>query len=514
MARRVKKGGARGRVVAWQGLLTATARAACYEVSPYIALLWREHVEYAFANADAYLKRANERCPGFWDTFACELAWRLYARDEREIPADKRSPHTKLRGELHAYVSQAPGWEDLRKACAGRTSDAIQEAGTLAARIAGMLDDMQAQKRADREREQAESGALGDLTGGTAGGAPGGQGAGDQDGGDQSAGVGFGEAGELRTPDQLDLTQGAQDVARKYELDALANVKREIQAPESIRESWIRQDSAMAEVLRIAGRVNEVCSRLAEDKRSRRSVERSGYAPTRNVASLVPGELARLAGVLGPGEQILASKRLADGASTGWDPQGRGETGRGPLVIVVDCSGSMADPEYVNGERMATGKKLKWAKAIALGIARECARTGRRFHIVSYDSRYLRDWSTTGADESLSIEQIIANMQAAGGTCWDVALNTALNVIEHAPRFRKADVVHITDGQPSEFDYQAVLDRAKSLNARIHGIAVGTSAGVLSAPGSYLSKCSHTVVAVQDVHEDTKAIETLVNALA
>lgn len=108
--------------------------------------------------------------------------------------------------------------------------------------------------------------------------------------------------------------------------------------------------------------------------------------------------------------------------------------GKGPLVICVDASGSMS------------GYCIEWAKSIAVALLFLASKKKRPYHVLFFDTREL--YSYTANNGKYEPEDIlnIAAQDANGGTSFDVPLTNAIEFIKTNPKFKKGDIVFITDG--------------------------------------------------------------------
>jgi hypothetical protein len=180
-------------------------------------------------------------------------------------------------------------------------------------------------------------------------------------------------------------------------------------------------------------RLGELLPAMRSARRARRAVERVpaetvGVTLGGDPARLVPSELAALRH---PVLRRAALLRIAEGRATVWDRRDRPRADRGPVVVSVDESGSMGEPDNPASE-------LVTAKAIALAVATLAASEGRPCVLASFgcatewraiasdrrgrfDARALADWlghaygGGTDADGPLSRSIAEAERLAASG---------------------------------------------------------------------------------------------------
>ncbi|MEW5936069.1 MAG: VWA domain-containing protein, partial [Bacillota bacterium] len=181
-----------------------------------------------------------------------------------------------------------------------------------------------------------------------------------------------------------------------------------------------------------------------------------------DLSRVLPSELARLTV---PGLRPCFLRDFLEGKLLQYELKGREREGRGPLVVCLDSSGSMAE-----GRRPYT--KEVWAKAVLLALFWIAARQRRAFACVYFGSRseikvfeFPDPRSARPAD--------VAEMAAfffGGGTDFEAPLRKAQELLEKS-EYRKGDVVFVTDGQAEVSD--SFLQEFRAAKAR-KGFAVWT----------------------------------------
>jgi uncharacterized protein with von Willebrand factor type A (vWA) domain len=108
------------------------------------------------------------------------------------------------------------------------------------------------------------------------------------------------------------------------------------------------------------------------------------------------------------------------------------ELDRGPVVMYVDISGSMA------------GEYEIWSKAIALVIAEEALKQNRKVSIVLFDNKIQERVELDPVDRNhAELLDFVATWQTRGGTSF---VNVLLDAMYHKNIDDKADILMITDG--------------------------------------------------------------------
>jgi uncharacterized protein with von Willebrand factor type A (vWA) domain len=133
------------------------------------------------------------------------------------------------------------------------------------------------------------------------------------------------------------------------------------------------------------------------------------------------------------------ARRLVEGRLLSYALRGADERGRGPMVVCLDGSGSMA------------GDKEVWSKAVALTLLEIARRQRRLFRFICFSSAETplftldlnpRDRHEVSEDRALDLAEYFPG----GGTDFETPLSAALDCLGSA-RYRRGDIVLITDGE-------------------------------------------------------------------
>ena len=133
------------------------------------------------------------------------------------------------------------------------------------------------------------------------------------------------------------------------------------------------------------------------------------------------------------------SRRFVEGELLVYALRARERKGRGPMVVCLDGSSSMA------------GEKEIWSKAVTLTLLDIAARQRRRFRSICFASADtpLQVLDLNPAQRSApDMHQVfsLAEYFPGGGTDFCKPLSAALDCLRRAPR-RRGDIVFITDGE-------------------------------------------------------------------
>ena len=178
---------------------------------------------------------------------------------------------------------------------------------------------------------------------------------------------------------------------------------------------------------------------------------------------------------------------------TGREPQARG-----PVVVLLDESGSMRE----------AGKDI-WSKAVALALLSTATRQRRAWHLVAFNGAIVREVAIAAGKASAADIQQALDHGCSGGTDFDAPVLRAVDLIRTSPIMRQADVLIITDGE-DELE-PATVEAARALTTRegvswfCVGVGPDAEAGLLS-----LSPIATSVVCVRDT-DDTDPVVPIIN---
>ena len=193
-----------------------------------------------------------------------------------------------------------------------------------------------------------------------------------------------------------------------------------------------------------------------------------GDDPARLLAS-------ELSGLRHPVLRRDVRRRFVEGRLLQYELEGPDDRGRGPIVVCLDGSGSMSGPKEL------------WSKAVALTLLDIARRQRRALRVIQFSAPpqplHVRDLVAPRpgvdgrhpADPEAIVE--FAEHFPGGGTEFQAPLDAALEAL-HTSRFRRGDIVFVTDGQCQiGADFVERLDKEKRrLGFRIQGVLVDVGA--------------------------------------
>lgn len=169
-----------------------------------------------------------------------------------------------------------------------------------------------------------------------------------------------------------------------------------------------------------------------------------------------------------------------------YDLKVKEKKGRGPIVCLVDISGSMS------------GQPLDWAVAVALGLVDTAMRQKRKCKIVFFDTEIKKVIEFNAGEKDIHKIMEIASIGSAGGTDYKPALKEAKDSIEKI-NYKAADVVMITDGLCMVDDtfLQEFNDAKRKLEFKCYTVLIGSDSK------NELKKWSDRIWCVRKLDEDT-----------
>ena len=186
----------------------------------------------------------------------------------------------------------------------------------------------------------------------------------------------------------------------------------------------------------LVGRMREQAMALRRRPFERNSEEVFEVRPGSDLERLLPPELLALHH---PVLRRDFARRLIEGQLLSYSLRGADERGRGPMIVCLDGSGSMA------------GDKEIWSKAVALTLLEIARRQRRLFRFICFSSADTplftldlnpRERHEVQEDRALDVAEYFPG----GGTDFEIPLSAAADCLR-AARYRRGDVVLITDGE-------------------------------------------------------------------
>jgi hypothetical protein len=406
------------------------------------------------------------------DAFASEVFARLYGDPAKKEQAHGLAPWSPV---AHEILDQLPEWEQLRAMVAGDPDFSAMATKDVLAPIADKLPELL--KEIEHEQEESENEGEGAQAG------------------PSGAGKGAGQGKKPSSPSARDRLraglraglQGAQQGTASGK-ETLAGLAPGLEAvppthehPDATRLKLVEsvaKDDRLREVLRRAGRLRRIADRRRQERRSLNAREEVVDLERGNdLARVLPSQLV---GLRHAALRKLTLLRLAEGTALQYRLEGKEPQGRGPIVVILDASGSMS------------GDPMSWANAVGIACMGLAVREKRPVTVLHFDVRILQCVHVNAKGEAYtvatgkggkatlvpggiaSVAMMVASMNACGGTDYDVAMKVALDGLPNGIRDARADFVFVSDGdcsiRPDTLDF--IAKQRKEQGMRVHGLLV------------------------------------------
>ena len=187
----------------------------------------------------------------------------------------------------------------------------------------------------------------------------------------------------------------------------------------------------------LVGRMRRLAAASRRKKERERREEVHSVTLGGDPARVLPAELAAGLASRNPLRRLDFYRRLAEEQVLSHELRAREASGRGPVVALIDASGSMS------------GQKMEWAVAVALALVDEAGRRrrgelGRRASVLFFNSGLVREVTFEPRERDARKLLEIAAVGAGGGTDYRPALTRAVE-IAGGSRHEGADLLIVTD---------------------------------------------------------------------
>jgi len=191
----------------------------------------------------------------------------------------------------------------------------------------------------------------------------------------------------------------------------------------------LKNNQHVKKMVELLGRMRNLLKSTAKAKPRKSRLELHNIAMGREIERLLPSEVLKLRKY-----KLIFCKDYHEGKLLHYDLKRREKEAKGPVVISLDLSGSMA------------GEKEQWAKAVSLATADLAVKDKRPWAFVAFDARikYVKVFKKPPKPEEV-LE--IIKIGASGGTNYELPLREVMRIIEQKRDFTKADVLFISDGE-------------------------------------------------------------------
>lgn len=194
--------------------------------------------------------------------------------------------------------------------------------------------------------------------------------------------------------------------------------------------SKLLNDKKLRMIADLAGRMSEVAFQVQSTKSPDPTDELTDVRTGHDVARLLSSELLYLAD---EDLELVFYHRYANDLLMSYEIQGYTPQGRGPMVVMIDNSGSMS------------GEPEEWSKAVMLALRMIAEKQKRDFVVIHFDSYVQKvDEFPKGI---AAPEKMLANIEffSGGGTNFEPPMQEAMKKMRES-RYKRADAIFITDG--------------------------------------------------------------------
>jgi uncharacterized protein with von Willebrand factor type A (vWA) domain len=218
----------------------------------------------------------------------------------------------------------------------------------------------------------------------------------------------------------------------------------------------LRSDARLKQIALLAGRFKRIASSKRRQRMKHGADEIADIEQGADLGRLLPSELVKLSH---PALRRSFMRSLVERQAMQYQLIGHEPLGKGPLVVVLDKSGSMDGPRDV------------WAAALTLALLDQAQRERRMFALVAFDY-HVKYEVVVKPGAPLPEEALFT--ACAGGTEISVALQRALELIGARPGgLKKADIVLVTDGGSDTGSAAKIRHDALALGVTILGLGIG-----------------------------------------
>lgn len=273
-------------------------------------------------------------------------------------------------------------------------------------------------------------------------------------------GLGLGEATQAAA-DAQDMRDGLAGVG----WDNTPDTGVPGQPPRTDVMVMARRDERLKRIALLAGKFKRIAAQKRRTRIKHGADEVIDMELGGDVARLLPAELAKLAH---PVARLALMRDVLERQAQQYRLEGADTLGKGPMVVCLDKSGSMARMEYA---------KDIWATAVALALLEKARAERRPFHLIGFNSFPFAEFTAMPGQE-LSPDALF--IQAHGGTDIGNALEQGLDFISKAKgAMRKADIVLISDGASDRHPAPDLRKTATAMGVTILGVGIAMPPGLL-----------------------------------
>ena len=232
----------------------------------------------------------------------------------------------------------------------------------------------------------------------------------------------------------------------------------------------IKDNPTLKKIAQIAGRFQRLALHYQSTKTKHGVDEIVDITTGNDLNRIVPTELVLMDD---PDLDILFYQKYSERKLLQFEMQGKETKGKGPIIICIDNSGSMA------GEREA------WAKGFALGLLTIARKQKRNFAIIHFGNA--TELKTFTFDKKVNSEELLVALSHffGGGTNFERPLREAISLLyKENSILKEADIVFVSDGEcslgPESLKFYTI--NKQKLQFKTYGVLIQTSTETLPFP--------------------------------
>ncbi len=245
-------------------------------------------------------------------------------------------------------------------------------------------------------------------------------------------------------------------------------------------------NSYLKRVAQLAGRMRRIAEKKQKEKVRHGVDEITNITIGDDLGRLIPAELSKLNNKLMKKDFY---KKLLEHSLIQYELTGIDRRGRGPIVLCVDESGSMA------------GNRDIWAKAVAMALIQIAQKQKRDCVLIHFDSRVTRLDKFSKVVDMPTLMDSISHF-SNGGTDFVPPLNAAIKNIKDGNK--NADIVFITDGCSDLSDEYVEHFKKDKKDLQFSMISIG-----IDCDPTVLRDISDTTVVINNLYDDSDATDAM-----
>jgi uncharacterized protein with von Willebrand factor type A (vWA) domain len=249
----------------------------------------------------------------------------------------------------------------------------------------------------------------------------------------------------------------------------------------------LRNNHKLKAIAELAGRLKAIALLKQATKANHGRDEIVDIEIGKDIPRCLPTELVKLAD---DDQQWDFFRRWHEGSLLMYRTEATEKVGRGPIILCLDESGSMA------------GELELWSKGFALALMSIAQKQRRDFALIHFGAMSETTTHEFPASKHTDPTEACMTFLGGGGTCFQSPLDEAKELICRAT-FKKADVVFITDGgaEVGAEWLAAFLKTKAECEFKVYSVLIASN------EAETVKKFSDGVAVMSDVENDAEATE-------